>query len=530
MFAQRVQLLVPPRPVSVGNAFQVQYVILDAGDLVSTSIPSFNDFKIASGPNRYKGNMVINGRAQPVENLTYTLVPLKAGKLHIPSITASFRNASEESSGDKSIDAVPPAKASFNTQSSYTDVSLYAPANRLDIPKLMKENLFIHVKVDRRSCFVGEPVMASFVLYSRLQSTSEVLNAPSLYGFSVMDLLDIHESHLSIETINGKVFNTSVLRKVLLYPEQPGNLVIDGMELHNTVEFEDSINREKLSFENKLVSEPVTIQVKPLPEKKPADHTGAVGRFSIKAAVATAETQAGRQGELLLTIAGQGNFIQFSPPLINWPKGLDVFEPQISDSLSRTGSPVTGSRQYRFGFAADSAGDYILPPVSFSFFDTDSGKFRTVHTDAVRIRITAATATSRDLKKTETSRDTRFPWMILLIVLPLLTLGAWLLLRRRSSGAAASPAPLPPKPSELLNVLDFSQLSDKQACLEIQKSLAPLKAKYLQLSPAQKQEWASIESQCQLLIYSTINAEGRKEELKARAVKLMEEVEGISDF
>jgi hypothetical protein len=46
--------------------------------------------------------------------------------------------------------------------------------------------------VDRRTCFVGEPVVATFKLFSRLQSKSEIIKNPGFYGFSVNDMISQH--------------------------------------------------------------------------------------------------------------------------------------------------------------------------------------------------------------------------------------------------------------------------------------------------------------------------------------------------
>src|SRR5439155_25639827 len=108
-----------------------------------------------------------------------------------------------------SILVLPQPKASFFSNSSYTDISLYHPSSTAEMQKLIDENIFVRTEVDKKTCFVGEPIVASFVLYSRLQSTSQVDNAPSLYGFSVMDMLDINEAHPGVKTIDGKIFNTS---------------------------------------------------------------------------------------------------------------------------------------------------------------------------------------------------------------------------------------------------------------------------------------------------------------------------------
>ena len=85
--AQKVQLIVPGQPVIVGTAFQVQYVITNPGELLEASQPIFDSCQVISGPNVYRGDALIDGRLQPIENITYTLQPKTVGVLRIGAIT-----------------------------------------------------------------------------------------------------------------------------------------------------------------------------------------------------------------------------------------------------------------------------------------------------------------------------------------------------------------------------------------------------------------------------------------------------------
>ena len=52
----------------------------------------------------------------------------------------------------------------------------------------IQKNLFIKLDVSKTSCYIGEPITASYKLYTRLQSESNITDAPSFNGFSVSDL------------------------------------------------------------------------------------------------------------------------------------------------------------------------------------------------------------------------------------------------------------------------------------------------------------------------------------------------------
>jgi hypothetical protein len=486
--------------------------------------PSFDGLQLVAGPNHYKGSSLVNGQAQQIENITYTVVPLKAGIIKIDPLIVKFKNGEDEKSDEITISVNPQPNASFNAQSTYTDVNLYAPSSETNLNKLIATNLFIKTEIDKRICFLGEVITATFKLYSRLQSTSEVINSPSLYGFSVMDMLDINEAHQAVETIDGKVFNTSILRKMQLYPTQTGKLTIDQMLLKNTIEFNDSVTGKKVKIEKMMASNPVDVTVKELPSKQPAGYTGAVGQFVISARLQRSKIEANAQGKLVLTISGKGNFIQFSEPAINWPKEFDVFDPILSDELDKNAVPVEGKRKYIFRFVTDRVGVYLIPPVSFSFFDAVSGKFKQVSTDSVRVEIIPSTTNNSVEENKHHVQTTSKAWKYFLIIVVLLA-SAFVVLKKKTKEKIHPLSKQKNDYQERFDDIVSRNLTEKQFCLEIQKLVFQL-AKEHHLSLEQKQELQSIQNDCQLFTYSDVNTKGKIDELQKRTEQFLKQVQG----
>ena len=509
--SQKIQTIVPKQVVA-GNAFQIQYIIGNPSALAQISSPQFDNLQIVSGPNYYKGNSLINGKSEPIENITYTVVPLKTGIIKINAITIQFKNGTEQKSDEIAVSVTSQPKASFNPVSTYTDINLYAPSSKTDLEKLIETNLFIKAEVDKKVCFLGEAIMATFKLYSRLQSTSEVINTPSLYGFSVMDMLDINEAHQAVETINGKVFNTSVLRKLQLYPAQTGKLTIDEMQLQNTIEFEDSSQGKKIKVERLLTSNPIDIVVKSLPAKQPDGYTGAVGKFILTASLQKSEIEANKQGKLVVTINGEGNFIQFGAPAVSWPKEFDVFDPVVSDGIDKNSIPTEGTRKYVYSFITDKAGVYSIPPISFSFFDPSSKKYRELRTDSIRPEIIQAGGRSNNKGGLNQAPKFTSTW---LLVIPVIIMGLLIvfLYGKNKKQEQASEVQMTKKDYlKKLNELVCQQLSDKQFYSQVRKLLLELSSESV-LSKEQELDLLSIQSDCQLLIYSDVNAQTKREDL-----------------
>lgn len=520
--SQKIQTIVPKQVVA-GNAFQIQYIITDGLELANINPPQFENLQLVSGPNYYKGNSLVNGKAQAIENITYTLVSLQEGQIKIKPISVRFKNGDEERSDEVMVNVIPEPQARFNAFSTYTDVNLYAPSSKTDFDKLIEDNLFIKAEVDKRTCYLGEAITATFKLYSRLQSISEIVNAPSLYGFSVMDIPAVNETHQAVETINGKVFNTSLLRKLILYPSQSGKLRIDAMQLQNEIEFLDSSTGRKIKIDKPLASTPIDVIVKSFPTKEPDGFTGAVGKFTMRADMPASKIEANAQGKIIVTIEGKGNFIQFGAPAIEWPKGLDVFEPVVKDEFNGNNPTAEGTRKYVFNFIAGRIGDFTIPPVSFNFFDPSVNKFNQVSTGSLKFEVVAPSKTNVDkIQKLQQSPGKYFVYAAIIAILVLLVLFfAW---KKKKKSELALPVADKPGFVKILNSLHGQALPDKQFYLEVQKLLLQARKEYV-LTEMQKQQLQSIYNNCQLLAYSDINTADKKDELSKTTGEFLKQLE-----
>src|SRR5690606_33635865 len=274
----------------------------------------------------------------------------------------------------------------------------------------IRRNLFIRVSVDKRTCYVGEPVVAEFKLYSRLESRSEIVKNPGFYGFGVHDMVGITDRLSTTEMIEGKPYDVHVVRKVQLYPLQPGDFTIDAMEVDNRVQFnmryaedpdqleeDDSPDSQQglgandvvQTFDLALQTSPVKIKVRPLPaEGSTQKFTGAVGNFNITGKIDKDDLKKNQEGKLVITVRGDGNISQISAPNIEWPAALESFEPTSEENFDRRKVPLHGEKTFEFPFVGNKPGDYTIPPVEFTFFNPGMDRYETIKTLPFSIKIT----------------------------------------------------------------------------------------------------------------------------------------------
>ena len=133
-----------------------------------------------------------------------------------------------------------------------------------------------------------------------------------------------------------------------------------------------------------------SIHVKPLPRPAPADFLGAVGDFTFTSKVVPTTAAVGEPVTWTLTLEGTGN----------WPEGLALpsrevsrdfraFQPNVQRKI-KDGTLFDGTLTEDVVLMPTKPGTYTLGPVSYAFFESKTGKYKTVRTEPVKVTITAA--------------------------------------------------------------------------------------------------------------------------------------------
>src|SRR5688572_2227325 len=85
MGQQKVQTLVPHQVIAVGEAFQVQFISMEEALMIQS--PDFGkNFQLVSGPRIYHGITTTNNIRSVIQNFSYTLVPLRTGRLVVKGV------------------------------------------------------------------------------------------------------------------------------------------------------------------------------------------------------------------------------------------------------------------------------------------------------------------------------------------------------------------------------------------------------------------------------------------------------------
>ena len=424
----KFSVVCPDKKIGKEDVLQIKFKVENAANVESIVPPDFKNFTIVSGPNQESSQSNINGKITSYVALGYTLTPNSTGTFTIGSATAVADGqhlsthpvtitvvkgsvASSQPPGlQQNLPAFPPLNFDFPSAPSSRQFDDYILKPNENVEEKTAKNLFIRLNVNKKSCYVGEPVVATYQLYTRLPSETTITDVPSFNGFSVNDL-DV-SSNSTVQEYNGRKYNVYNIRKVELYPLQSGDITLGSMTSTNKVTFvkaaylnrrdrggffdifqnfgQDAIPPEGLVEKNVTLKSPTeVINVKPLPgENKPADFRGAVGEFSIAASLEKDKFSTDDAGVLKLTVTGKGNIQLINAPVINWPDGIDGYDAKVKDNVDRKQVPMQGSKTFSYPFTVSKPGKYSIDPIEFSYFDPASSSYKILHTPPLNLVVT----------------------------------------------------------------------------------------------------------------------------------------------
>ena len=567
-----MRTMVTQGPVATGEPFQVQYVLGAMEKSDDFFPPDFKAFRVVNGPQFYEGQTYgPDGKLTGIRNVVYTLLALKPGQFTVPG--ASARVGGKMIRSKSSVIQVIDRKIQQAQERMLDDYYLKAGE---DPYQKIRNNLFLKVEVNKRSCYVGQPVTAVFKLYSTLESRSDIVKNPGLYGFTVQDMIGLRENRVDIETVRGKKFDVHTIRKVQMYPLRAGTFQIDPMEVRNRVEFYKAIVPGKTEpdqtiregviegenframintvvYESSMSTEAVNITVKPTPElARPDSFNGATGKFRLSAALLKKNIHTNEEGVLEVRISGEGNFTQLTAPEISWPGGVTAFDPEVKDQLDPETSPLKGERLFRYHFVTSKSGTHEIPAVVLSFFNPDSNRYQTLSSGPVTITVVDSVKIPGTPGPGQITIKPGSRTLIIIITVVSVLFAAvlyWFFSRRRKTRAVVPVHPVKPDRPQVRELLTEASMQvhqdDKQFYISLRRAIWRFFSDQFQLTGSQQgrnnllsvmrgagidtplqAEVSAILDHCEAGMFTDVSSGDDKAEWLIRTREVLEKIQG----
>ncbi len=372
-FAADVTITVTPPIISLGESAQVKVEVRDARRPTNPAFPSTDGLRI-SGTGKSSQTSIINGKVDKSVSYSATIYPQRTGEFSIGPFEYKVDGEIKQLTGRLKVVATSGDAAASQ---SWNDVT------------------FARIASNRQQVYVQEPFDLTLSIYSRtdvqlagninLQGLPETgLSGPEWEEIpngkrEQLDgvLYDVRQFKTSLRAMGSGEFRFApVVTVQVAAPQQQQQRRRDpfGFGLFNSVQ----------TIPVELEVEPATVQVLPLPtDGKPDGFSGAVGRFQFQVTADPKEVSPGDPITLQMTIVGEGNYDRILPPALPAEAPFRLFGEAVRQQ---------GNNGVRFEQVISPRDETVteIPAIGFSYFDSESGAYRTVSSQRIPITVNAS--------------------------------------------------------------------------------------------------------------------------------------------
>jgi len=405
--------------VSVGENFQLTYSLNASGK--NFRGPELGDFIVLGGPNQSTSMQYVNGNFSQSVSFTYIVQAKLEGSFKISPATVEVEGKKVASNIINLTVVKGNSQAQNPTQKGNSQQQNSGNG-------LTDKNIFIRVLSNKSSVLEGEAITVTYKLYTNVSILNYSINkAPALTGFWNQDIEVPQPPQLTREVVDGIAYNTAIIKKQVLFPQQSGTLTLDPIELEciarikvksqrgndpfgmfndpffNDAFFGSSVQDVKYSFK----SNPTRITVRELPGIAPSTFAGAVGKLNFEATLDKTTTKENEPISLKIKINGSGNLKLASLPEINFPPDLETYDPKNTDNYKASDAGVSGSKTIEYLIIPRREGEYELEPITFTYFDLEKKQYVSKTKGPFKIKVGrgigggSATATNNGVSKSE---------------------------------------------------------------------------------------------------------------------------------
>ncbi len=387
-----VRAYLDPPTVGVGRVFVLNVEITGSQNVDSEpQLPELGDFSTYLGSGSSSSVQIINNRTTVSLTLQYRFQALREGTFEIPAFP------------------VPVGGESYSTEALALTVSSAPPQDPqrpqagTDPGAIAPEDLFVTAEASRRRIREGEPFIVEYRIFTRVDVTSYgFTSVPEFEGFWVEELPLPDQPQVEQVVRDGQQYTTAVIRRVALIPTGPGGRTLDPLGIEAQVRvrqqrrmldpFESIFDLDRSSLFGTVVpatvvSNPIQLEVEPLPPGRPETFSGIVGTLSLAATLAPDSVDADEAFTLTVTASGEGNLRAMPEPALDLPEDFEAYPPEVSETVQRSGPGLRGTKSWEYVLIPRAPGNRSITPISVGYFDTQENAYRMASTEPLELLV-----------------------------------------------------------------------------------------------------------------------------------------------
>ena len=379
-----------PEVVVSGDQFRLSFTI-SSKKVRDFRAPNIKDFEVLMGPSRSTQYQNINGVETNSITFTYILMAGKEGTYKIPGATI-VADGNNYTSNSVEVKVLPPDQSSGSASGS----SAQSSRNQANSGKITDKELFMMASASKTKVYEQEAILLTYKVYTQVNLTGLNGDIPDLKGFHTQEVELPNQKTFTLEHYNGRNYNTTIWRQLVLFPQQTGKIEIPSVTFEGTISqriasadpFDAFFNGGNvINIQKNLVTPKLVIDVKELPAGKPSNFSGGVGEFTISSSINTQELKTNDAVTIKLVISGTGNMKLINTPEVNFPQDFEIYDPKVDNKFNLTRNGLAGNKVIEYLAIPRHAGTYTIPPIEFSYFDLKSQSYKTLKTDAYTLNV-----------------------------------------------------------------------------------------------------------------------------------------------
>ncbi|MBQ1881956.1 MAG: protein BatD [Bacteroidales bacterium] len=402
-----------PNVVEQGERFLVRFIA--NGDVDQFNHPSFTGADVIAGPSKSisSSTTIINGKRTSSYSVTYTYV-LEAsdnGVVNVSEASAEIEG-STYTTKPVSIEIVENAAGQQSTQTQGSTPSQQASSqqnnqggsafssNDESAVSYGKADLFLRMSLNKTKVVKGEPIIATLKIYTRSNIRAfEDIKWPVFNGFWSQETEAPQNLNFTREKVGNQIYQSAVIRRYMLMPQQTGTLTIDPSEMVCQVEvlsrpqrsrsiLDDLFDMDSYSLVKKRLSTgKITVHVSDIPSGAPSSFGGGVGKLSMNVRLTKDSLNANEAASLIIELSGSGNLNLLENPSVVLPSDFERYDAKSTNSFSMGADGYSGKKTIEYPFIPRGEGVYEIPPVQYSYFDLSQRRYLTLNSDTITVKV-----------------------------------------------------------------------------------------------------------------------------------------------
>ncbi len=384
----KITVSVDKNRVEVGSHFRLTVGVHGAFDSEIPEIIPPESFTLMYGPSVSTQTTIINNVVKVFRGFMYGFSPTETGKFEISPVTLKYKGKTYTSNSVR-IEVV-----ERTPYEGVIDEKNDTSGRRVDINKMV----FVELTTDKAEAYIYEEIVQSFKLYFQKGLPIDNLDyvAASTKSFLAEKL---GEERRYEEVRDGILYNVIELRTAL-FPLVSGKIEIPSAKFKCNIIIRQQRNRGSMfdefmggggrRYPVERSTEPVKLIIKPLPAvDKPENFTGAVGKYTMDVLAKPTKVKVGDPITLTINIRGEGNIQTIGEPLLA-PDGMENFKAydyEAKVTITDRGDGIKGEKLFNKVIEPQSEDNDVIPGISFSYFDPDLEKYKTLTYEPIPIEV-----------------------------------------------------------------------------------------------------------------------------------------------